>query len=555
MFGYYIEVSKSNLHAVPPDYHRKQTILPAGERFITPALKEYEGKGARARTSGSSSGSSRSSTSCAAPSPPRRRGSRRRRARCAALDVIAALAEAAAVKQLHQAARSRRRRARWSSTRGIPVVERRTRTASDAFVPNDIQPGRRQTCQLGRSSPGRTWAENPPICGRPRSCVSMAQAGVRSSRRARPRCRSSIASSRASAHRDNIARGQSDASWLRCRRRPTSSTAATSRSLVVLDEIGRGTATFDGLSIAWAVAEHLAHESEGPTQDDLRHALPRADRPGRRESQACVNFPCRRPRVEGRHHLPAARSLPGRSDRSYGIQVARLAGLPRMVTDRAREIRTALERDELARGGRPSVSGTATDPQRQLGLFQALRRQTNRSARTSRRGGRRPDDAARSVDAARTAQDGRPTSDGQSSRICAGTTVNRLHIVRPTPNPNVIVVGIPSGPTNLDPRIGTDDISPEGWTADLQQPDDVGRPAADRATACGAPRQPRSNDLRGDAAPRRVRFHDGHELTSADVVHTSGALLGKRIHFPDQGRFRHVEVDRRARSLHGRVHA
>src|SRR5205823_9476846 len=63
--------------------------------------------------------------------------------------------------------------------------------------------------------------------------------------------------------------------------------------------------------------------------------------------------------------------VPGRADRSYGIQVARLAGLPRVVTDRAREILSALERDELARGGRPSVSGTPTDLRQQLGLFQA----------------------------------------------------------------------------------------------------------------------------------------------------------------------------------------
>ena len=62
--------------------------------------------------------------------------------------------------------------------------------------------------------------------------------------------------------------------------------------------------------------------------------------------------------------------VPGRSDRSYGIQVARLAGLPQSVIQRAREILAALERDELTRGGRPSVSGTASDPQRQLGLFQ-----------------------------------------------------------------------------------------------------------------------------------------------------------------------------------------
>ena len=63
--------------------------------------------------------------------------------------------------------------------------------------------------------------------------------------------------------------------------------------------------------------------------------------------------------------------VPGRSDRSYGIQVARLAGLPATVIERAREILVALERDELTRGGRPSVSGTPSDPQRQLGLFQS----------------------------------------------------------------------------------------------------------------------------------------------------------------------------------------
>ena len=63
--------------------------------------------------------------------------------------------------------------------------------------------------------------------------------------------------------------------------------------------------------------------------------------------------------------------VPGRSDRSYGIQVARLAGLPRSVIERARDILAALERDELTRGGRPAVSGTPSEPQQQLGLFHA----------------------------------------------------------------------------------------------------------------------------------------------------------------------------------------
>jgi DNA mismatch repair protein MutS len=143
---------------------------------------------------------------------------------------------------------------------------------------------------------------------------------------------------------------------------------ASSRSLVVLDEIGRGTATFDGLSIAWAVAEHLAtHPKARPKTlfathyhelTDLADALP-----------GVVNF-----HVSAREWhddiVFLRKIVPGRSDRSYGIQVARLAGLPAPVVQRAREILLALEQDELARGGRPSVTRTASEPQQQLGLFQ-----------------------------------------------------------------------------------------------------------------------------------------------------------------------------------------
>jgi DNA mismatch repair protein MutS len=143
---------------------------------------------------------------------------------------------------------------------------------------------------------------------------------------------------------------------------------ATPRSLIVLDEIGRGTATFDGLSIAWAVAEHLATNPKLRAKTlfathyheltDLADATP-----------GVVNY-----HVAAREWkddiIFLRKIVPGRSDRSYGIQVARLAGLPRSVVERAREILVALERDELARGGRPSLSGTPDDPQRQLALFQ-----------------------------------------------------------------------------------------------------------------------------------------------------------------------------------------
>jgi DNA mismatch repair protein MutS len=141
---------------------------------------------------------------------------------------------------------------------------------------------------------------------------------------------------------------------------------ATARSLVVLDEIGRGTSTFDGLSIAWAVAETL-HDRVGARTLFATHYHELTDLAD--GTPGVVNF-----HVAAREWKDDIvflhKIVPGRSDRSYGIQVARLAGLPRSVTDRAREILSALERDELTRGGRPSVSGTPTDPQRQLGLFQ-----------------------------------------------------------------------------------------------------------------------------------------------------------------------------------------
>jgi DNA mismatch repair protein MutS len=144
--------------------------------------------------------------------------------------------------------------------------------------------------------------------------------------------------------------------------------SATQRSLVVLDEIGRGTATFDGLSLAWAVAEHLATDARVRPKTlfathyheltDLADATP-----------GVVNYHVAA--REWKDQIIFLRKIvPGRSDRSYGIQVARLAGLPPAVIDRAREILAALERDELTRGGRPSMSGTRTDPQQQLALFQ-----------------------------------------------------------------------------------------------------------------------------------------------------------------------------------------
>jgi len=166
---------------------------------------------------------------------------------------------------------------------------------------------------------------------------------------------------------DNITRGQSTF-MVEMQETATILHAATGRSLVILDEIGRGTATFDGMSLAWAVAEHLASNRKARPKTifathyheltDLADSLP-----------GVVNL-----HVAAREFKDQIiflhKIVTGRSDRSYGIQVARLAGLPPAVVDRATEILRALEQDELQRGGRPSLSGAAPVGQHQLGLFQ-----------------------------------------------------------------------------------------------------------------------------------------------------------------------------------------
>jgi DNA mismatch repair protein MutS len=362
VFGYYIEISKSNLHAVPPDYHRKQTIA-GGERFTTPALKEYEEQvlGADERILERELEIFEALRAAVAAEAPRIQASARA---LAALDVLAALAEAAAVgnytkPHVHDGDEMILVDARH------PVVERRTAAAGQPFVPNDISLNG-TTCQLvvltGPNMGGKsTYLRQTALM------AVMAQAGSFVPAREAKVALVDRIFARVGAS-DNIARGQSTF-MVEMQETARILHAATSRSLVVLDEIGRGTATFDGLSIAWAVAEHLASNPRARPKTlfathyheltDLADATP-----------GVVNFHVSA--REWKDDIVFLRKIvPGRSDRSYGIQVARLAGLPPPVIERAREILGALERDELTRSGRLSISGTRDDPQRQLGLFQA----------------------------------------------------------------------------------------------------------------------------------------------------------------------------------------
>ena len=361
VFGYYIEVSKSHLHAVPPDYHRKQTIA-GGERFITPALKEYEEKvlGADERILEREIEIFDRLRAGVAAEAPRIEATARA---VAALDVLAALAEDAAVNNYIKPHVHDDDELIVADARH-PVVERRTSAAGEPFVPNDISLNA-TSCQLAILTGPNMGGKSTYLRQTALVCL-MAQAGsfVPAREAKVPLVDRIYARVGAS---DNIARGHSTF-MVEMQETANILHTATSRSLVVLDEIGRGTATFDGLSIAWAVAEFLATNPRMRPKTlfathyheltDLADATP-----------GVVNF-----HVAAREWkddiIFLRKIVPGRSDRSYGIQVARLAGLPVAVIDRAREILSALERDELARGGRPSVTGTPSDPQRQLALFQ-----------------------------------------------------------------------------------------------------------------------------------------------------------------------------------------
>ena len=142
---------------------------------------------------------------------------------------------------------------------------------------------------------------------------------------------------------------------------------ATSRSLVILDEIGRGTATFDGLSLAWAVAEHSLEPKARPKTIFATHYHELTDLADALPGVANFHVVVR----EWKDDIVFLRKVvPGRSDRSYGIQVARRPGLPAAVLRGGRDLPTGSSATSC-RGGRPSLSGAATETSAQLGLFQA----------------------------------------------------------------------------------------------------------------------------------------------------------------------------------------
>ena len=330
VFGYFIEITTSHLAKVPDDYTRKQTMSNA-ERYITPALKEMENKvlGAEERSKQLEAELFAQLRSQVITHLPRLQQTA---AAVAEIDVLCALAE---VAQFHRHCRPvlNHENGFFVTNGRHPVLEQ---TLTDTkFVPNDTELDP-ETARL-QILTGPNMAGKSTYIRQIALIAVMAQIGAYVPAESatlglvdRIFCRVGAS--------DDLSRGQSTFMV------EMSETAlilnhATDRSLVILDEIGRGTATFDGLSIAWAVAEHL-HDTIGCRTLFATHYHELTDLANTKQAVANYNVAVREWNEE---IIFLHKILPGAADKSYGIQVARLAGLPKAVVERAKSILSHLE--------------------------------------------------------------------------------------------------------------------------------------------------------------------------------------------------------------------
>jgi DNA mismatch repair protein MutS len=362
VFGYYIEVTKPNLHLVPADYRRKQTTANA-ERFVTPQLEEYEAKivGADERLRGLEYELfMRLVTDIA--------GQQARLGRSAAalarLDVFGALATAAERNQYTRPRLHRERRITIRDGRH-PVVE--VMAGRTGFVPND--------CTLDPDGPQILTITGPNMAGKSTYLrqvaliVLMAQMGSFVPAAAAEIGVVDRLFTRVGAS-DNLAGGEST---FMVEMKETADILAhlTARSLVILDEIGRGTSTFDGISIAWAVAEYLHAAATRPLVLFATHYHELTDLARTHARVENLSVAVREWKGDV---VFLRRIVPGPASQSYGIQVARLAGVPAAVIARAKEILHNLEQGELNEAGQPRLAQHDGVQSSQLALFAARER-------------------------------------------------------------------------------------------------------------------------------------------------------------------------------------
>ncbi|PHX85611.1 MAG: DNA mismatch repair protein MutS [Opitutia bacterium] len=346
-FGYYIEITKANLHLVPADYIRRQTTV-GGERYVTEALKLKEKEIFHAEENALAREHELFATLTAAILDDSLALARTADA-LAELDVLAGWALLA--REWNYCQPSLDEGDLLEITEGRhPVVEQMLRTAdvavargtTTAFVPNDTL----LACDDAQIAllTGPNMAGKSTYIRQVALITLMAQVGCWTPAKT---CRVGLVDrifSRVGAS-DDLARGNSTF-MVEMNETANILNNATSRSLIILDEIGRGTSTYDGLSIAWAVVEHLHRQpANGPRTLFATHyqELTQLDKhlPRLRNFSVAVK--------EWNDEIVFMRRVvPGAADRSYGIQVARLAGLPLSVIDRAKTILAKLESDDTS---------------------------------------------------------------------------------------------------------------------------------------------------------------------------------------------------------------
>jgi DNA mismatch repair protein MutS len=358
VFGYYIEISKANQHLAPADYERKQTLVNA-ERFTTPELKDYERKvlDAEDKILTLEKELFAAVRQFAAAHAQRIRATA---AAIAEIDVTAALAQVAAESRYARPTFSESGEMRIMAGRH-PVIERIEEQDAGRFIPNDLYLNSDTDLiaiitgpNMGGKSTYLRQAALIAILAQMGSFVPADSASLPLIDRVFTRIGAS----------DNLARGRSTF-MVEMTETAVILNTATPRSFIVLDEIGRGTATYDGLALAWAVVEHIQARTRAKTLfathyhelTDLAEQLE-----GVRNLSVSV-------KEAGDRIIFLRKVEPGKADRSYGIEVARLAGLPPRVIERANEVLRLHERTEHAVSG--ELSPAPARPV-QIQLFEPL---------------------------------------------------------------------------------------------------------------------------------------------------------------------------------------
>ncbi len=347
VFGYYIEISRANLSSVPADYARKQTLANA-ERYITPELKEYETLvlSSEEKISALELGlfiALRERLSASIPALQANAGA------VAAADTLATLAETAASNNYSRPVMDESGSLSIKGGRH-PVVEL---LVKGDFIPNDTELDT-ETRQLIILT-GPNMAGKSTYLRQTALITLMAQLGSFVPADSAvigivDRIFTRVGAS------DNIALGHSTF-MVEMIETANILNNATSRSLIILDEIGRGTATFDGISIAWAVAEFIATDSKlGAKTLFATHFYELTEMALTSSRVRNYNILVKEKNDE---IIFLRKIVEGAADRSYGIQVARLAGLPREVLERAKEILLNLEKANYDEEGRSKIGATS----------------------------------------------------------------------------------------------------------------------------------------------------------------------------------------------------